>query len=119
MVTWLLKIAVIVALFGLIAIDGISVALSHEEVGDAAAQAANAGAQGYGNSKNFVGALGAAEQTARDNGQILLPHDFTVAGNVVTVTLHGKASTVWLQLIPGTASLINPTETATATLDPS
>jgi hypothetical protein len=117
-VTWLLKVAVTVALLGMIAIDGISVALAHEQIGDAASQAASAGAQGYG-THNFAGALSAAEQTAKDNGATLLPKDFSVVGNTVTVTLHGKTTTIWLHLVPGTTALLNPTETATAPLDPS
>ncbi len=119
MVTWLVKVAAIVAVLGMIAIDGISVALEHVQIGDAASQAASAGAQGYGTNKNLAGALGAAEQAARDNGATLLPSDFSLVGNTVTVTLHGKTATIWLHLVPGTNALLNPTETAIAHLDPS
>ena len=117
MVTWLLKVAVFVAVLGLIAIDGISVALGHVRIGDAASQAATAAAQGYGQN-NFQGALGAAERAASDNGATLLPADFSVSGNVVTVKVHGTISTVWLGHLPGTTSLLDPTEVATATLQP-
>jgi len=116
-VTWLLKVAVFVAVLGLIAIDGISVALGHVRIGDAASQAATAAAQGYGQN-NFQGALGAAERAASDNGATLLPADFSVSGNVVTVKVHGTISTVWLGHLPGTTSLLDPTEVATATLQP-
>lgn len=119
MVTWLLKVAVMVAFFGLIAIDGISTALGHQEIGDAASQAASAGSQAYGSTKTFTAALDAAEQTAKDNGETLLPRDFSIANNTVSVTLQGKVSTIWLQLIPGTTSLINPRVTASVPLDPS
>jgi hypothetical protein len=118
LVTWLVKIAVFVAVLGLIAIDGISVALGHQRIGDAASQAANAGAQGYGLQQNFAGALGAAEQAAKDNGGILLPQDFSITGNVVTAKVTGPISTIWLGLIPGTDALRNPTAVATATLAP-
>jgi hypothetical protein len=119
MVTWLVKIAVVVAVFGLMAIDGISVALGHQRIGDAAAQAASAGSQGYGLRQNYVGALDAAEQAAKDNGGVLLPQDFSIKGNVVTAKVHGSIATLWIKFVPGTQNLLNPTEVATATLDPS
>ncbi len=118
MVTWLVKVALFVGVLGLFAIDGISVALGHQRIGDAAAQAASAGAGGYGYQKNFAGALGAAEQAAKDNGGVLLPQDFSITGNVVTAKVQGTITTIWLGLIPGTHALLNPTEVATATLDP-
>ena len=117
--TWLVKVAVFVAVLGLLAIDGISVALGHQQIGDAASQAASAAAQGYGGQKNFAGALGAAERAAKDNGAVLLPQDFSITGNVVTVKVHGTIATIWLGLIPGTDALVNPTEVATASLNPS
>jgi hypothetical protein len=117
-VTWLFKVAVFVAVLGLIAIDGISVALGHQRIGDAASQAASAGAQGYGLQKNYAGALGAAERAAKDNGGVLLPQNFSITGNVVTAKVQGTIPTIWLGVVPGTGALLNPTETATATLDP-
>jgi len=116
--TWLLKVAVFVGVLGLFAIDGISVALGHQRIGDAASQAASAGAQGYGLQKNYAGALGAAERAAKDNGAVLLPQDFSITGNVVTARVHGSIATLWIDLVPGTDALLNPTEVATATLDP-
>ena len=118
MLSWLLRVAVFVAVLGLFAIDGISLTLGHQRIGDAASQAASAGAQGYGLQKNYAGALGAAERAAKDNGGVLLPQDFSITGNVVTAKVHGTIPTVWLNLIPGTDGLLNPTEVATATLDP-
>lgn|GEM_PF-2354854 len=119
MVTWLVKVALLVCVLGLLAIDGIAVAVGHQQVGDAASQAASAGAQGYGYQKNYAGALGAAERAAKDNGVVLLPQDFSISGNIVTAKVHGTISTIWLNLVPGTDSMLNPTEVATASIAPS
>jgi hypothetical protein len=117
LVIWLFKVAVFVGVLGLIAIDGISVALGHVRIGDAAAQAASAAAQGYG-LNNYKGALGAAESAAAENGATLLPQNFSISGNTVTVTVHGSISTIWLGHVPGTTALLDPTEVATAILQP-
>lgn len=117
-VHWFVKIALVTAVLGILAIDGISIALAHVRIGDAASQAASAGAQGYGTNKNFAGALGAAEQAATDNGGTLAPADFRIVGNVVTVTLHTTIKTLVIGHLPGTQGLLSASVVATATLDP-
>jgi hypothetical protein len=119
MVGWFMKIAVCAALIGILAFDGIAVALGHTRLTAAADDAATAAASGYGPSKNVSSAYQSALAAAQADGVTLTPNDLRFAGNTVTVTMTTKITTLFLGHLPKTQTWVSPTVVVTQSLDPS
>jgi hypothetical protein len=99
-VGWFARIAITLALIGLLAFDGISIGLAHAHVDDVAGQAADAAAAAYAQHPNIHAALSAAISAAGAQGA-------TIAADGLVVTRSGRTTTlrVTVDLVPGTTLL--------------
>jgi hypothetical protein len=107
-VGWFTRIVLTMAIIGVFAIDGISLALGHVRIQDAASQAASAASDAYLPHHSFEDALTAAQKTAEDNDTTL--SKFAIADGNVDLTVRGTISTTVVKHLPGTASLVSPSE---------
>jgi hypothetical protein len=108
---WLTRIALTLAIVGVIAIDGISLALGHMRITDAAGQAASAAMDAYGPKQDTSAALVAAQQAARDNDTTV--SNLLIANGNVSVTVHGTISTFVVGHLPGTTDIVAPSASVT------
>lgn len=111
MVGWLTKIAVTFAIVGVLGFDGISLALGHVRIQDAAGQAATAASSAYGAKQDVAAATAAAQKAALENDATLAALQF--AGGNVTATVHGSIGTLLVKHLPGTHDLVSPTAAVT------
>lgn len=110
-VGWLVKIVIGFVLIGVLATDGISLALGHLHAQDSASDAATAAQAAYGPTDNFVAARAAAEKSAASNDVTLVA--LQVIGSTLKVTVTLQARTILVKHLPGTDSLVAPTAVLT------
>lgn len=108
-VGWFARIAVTLALVGMIGFDGISISVARAHVNDVASDAADAAAARYVQGFNARDALAAAVTKANAEGGTIAPDGLVItrAGHKTTlkVTVHLVASTAMLGHLPGTGTL--------------
>jgi hypothetical protein len=111
----MVKIAVTIALFGVLLFDGVSIAMAHTRVGDAAGTAATAAVQTYQATRNVAKATAAAQSAAEGADSVVVPGGVVIRKDgTVTVTVEVIANTSVLGRLPGTKTW--PTATGTATV---
>jgi Flp pilus assembly protein TadG len=117
---WFVRIAVTLALVGLIGFDCISIALARAHVHDIAADAADAAAAQYELHPSIHDALAAAMAQASTEGGTVAPDGLvlTRSGHVTTlrVTVHLVPGTALLGHLPGTGSLGETSAVAVSTV---
>jgi hypothetical protein len=113
---WLFKVALTLALLGLLAFDGIALGVAKVSSTDAAATVASTAADQYKNSKhNAEQAYQAAEQAAVDNGVTLAAKDLVFyPDGEASATVHRTVHTIVLQYLPFARSFLHITATAVA-----
>ncbi len=120
-VGWFARIAITLALVGLIAFDSISIALARAHVNDIASDAADAAVAQYVLHSNAHDALAAAIAAASVEGGIVAPDGVAItrAGRVTTlrVTVQLVPSTTLLGHLPGTGSLTQNSAVAVRTVN--
>lgn len=96
---WLTRLALVIAVLGLIGFDGIALVKTTFAAADHAGSAASAGADTYRQTKDVQQAYDAAVQAA--SGDTIAPKDFTVDPSTgkVTVTVTETAVTLWVDKI--------------------
>ncbi len=113
-VGWLGKLVVTFVILGVIAIDGITLAMGHLRIDDGATQAATAAANAYGTKHDQAAAMAAAVLAAKTDDVTVTNLVFS-DGNV-TATVHGTIKTVALRYVPGTTNLLAPDAVVTLKL---
>jgi len=92
---WLVKIALVLTIFGIAAFDTVSVASAHLTTSDDANSAASAAAADYQTSHNIQSALSAAKDAITNANEVLLSNSLTInADGSATVTVERKITTV-------------------------
>ena len=99
MLGWLTKIALVLAVFGILAFDGIAVAQGHVVVATDADDAALAARDAYGPKHDLEGAYQAALDSLAEQGDVLVPDGFTFNAKtgVFTVTAQRSVDTIVLK----------------------
>lgn len=110
-VGWLVKIVIGFVLIGVLATDGISLALGHQHAQDSASDAATAAQAAYGPTDDLAAARVAAEKSAAANDVTLVA--LQVVGGTLKVTVTLQARTILVKHLPGTDSLVAPTAVLT------
>jgi hypothetical protein len=105
-VGWLGKLVVWFVIMGVVAIDGVTLAMGHLRVDDGATAAATAAANAYGSKHDETAARAAAAAAAQTDGTTLTSLVF--ADGNVTARVHGTIKTVALRYVPGTKALLAP-----------
>jgi hypothetical protein len=112
---WMVKIAITIAVVGVLLFDGVTIAMAHTRVVDAANSAATAGMQAYATTKSVAKAKAAAVSAAEEADAVVVSPGVVVAKNgSVTVTVQVTVNTTVLGKLPGTKTW--PTATSTATV---
>ena len=94
-VGWLVKVALVLTLFGIAAFDTVSVGSAHLSTSDDANSAASAAAADFQTSHNIQSALSAAKDAITNPNEILLPDSLTIAADgSATVTVQRKITTL-------------------------
>lgn len=97
---WLTKLAVSLAVIGLLAFDGISLVVSRFSAADHAQTAATAGADSWAQTKDVQKAYDAALSSISGTGDSIAPTDFTVTKEgSVNLTLRREATTLLLHRV--------------------
>jgi hypothetical protein len=97
---WLAKIAVVLAVVGVIGFDGISVAAAHLSGTDDANQAASAAAFDYHMNHNAASALNAAADEITNKGEAIVPNSLSIdPDGSVHLLLRREATTLVLYRI--------------------
>ncbi len=92
---WLVKLALVLTVFGISAFDAVSVASAHLSTSDDANSAATAAAADYQTSHNIQSALAAAQDEITNPNEVLLPNSLTInRDGSATVTVQRKITTV-------------------------
>jgi hypothetical protein len=105
-VGWMTKIALAIALIGVIGFDSIALAQGHLQADDAAGQAADQAATVWSATHNYQQALIAARGIAAQDDMLIAQRDFVVhPDGSVTVTIHTRIHTTVLQYVPGIKKL--------------
>jgi hypothetical protein len=114
MVSWFLKIAVVIALLGTLAFDGITIMETRTHGEDAAADAAQAASLNFLNTQNATAAVAAGVLAAQTlDGVTVLPANVKIMSNdAVTVTVTVMPKTFIIGRLPGTTSLNTYTTSA-------
>ena len=96
MLGWLTRIALVLAVFGILAFDGIAVAQGHVVVATDADDAALAARDAYGGNQNLKSAYQAALDSLAERGDVLVPNGFTFDAKtgVFTVTAQRSVDTI-------------------------
>jgi hypothetical protein len=119
-VGWFARIAITIALVGLVSFDCISIALARAHVNDIASDSADAAAVQYQLHPNAHDALAAAMAQAGTEGGSVAPDGLVItqAGRVTTlrITVHLVPGTTLLGHLPGTGSLTETTAVAVRTV---
>ena len=94
---WFTKIAVVLALFGLVTFDAVSVGIAKMNASDNAAEAAGFGADAWSQTHDVRSAYQAASAYAEEHGSTIDPKKFVIdADGTVHVTLTHEATTLLL-----------------------
>jgi hypothetical protein len=98
---WLTKLAVTLAVLGLIAFDGIALVSAHFNAADHANTVAGVAADTYKGSRNVQQAYDAASAEAAKNDESVDTTTFRVqpTDGKVTLVLHRTATTLWMQRV--------------------
>lgn len=92
---WLVKLALVLTLFGVTAFDAVSVASAHLSTSDDANSAASAAAADYQTTHNVQSALAAAQDEITNPNEVLLPSSLVInPDGSATVTVQRKITTV-------------------------
>ena len=92
---WLVKVALVLTIFGISAFDTVSVASAHLSTSDDANSAASAAAADFQTSHNIQSALSAAEDAITNPNETLLANSLTIhPDGSATVTVQRKITTV-------------------------
>ena len=98
---WLTRLTLVVALFGLLAFDGIALVKTSFTAADHATGAAKAAADTYRSTKNAQAAYDAAVATVDPASEGIDPKTFSVnpADGRVTLEVKSEAVTLWMQYL--------------------
>lgn len=97
---WLTKLAATIALFGLLAFDGIALATATFNATDHANTAASTAAEVYKSTRDLQAAYNAALLEVVEDNETVEATTFRVGPDGhVTLRLHREAATVWMQRI--------------------
>ena len=92
MLGWLTRIALVLAVLGILAFDGIAVAQGHVVVATGADEAALAARDAYGPKHNLEGAYQAALDSLAAHGDVLVPNGFSFNAKTGTFTVTAQRS---------------------------
>lgn len=110
---WLARIAIVVAIVGVIGFDAIAIAQVHVRADDAAGQAADQAATTWQATHDFAKAVRVAQTAAAQDDMTVAAKDVKVQPDgSVTVTVHGHVDTTVARYVPGAKNLTNATSTA-------
>lgn len=94
-VGWLVKVAVVLVLFGITAFDAVSVGSAHLTTSDDANTAASAAAADFQTSHNINSALSAAQDAITNASEVIVPGSLSIARDgSATVTVQRKITTL-------------------------
>jgi hypothetical protein len=96
---WLLKLALSLAIFGLVAFEAGAIVVAKVTIEDIAGDAVAAAAQEYGTSQNQDAAEKAAREVAESKGAVLEAFSVVENGKAVVVTLSKPAKTLFVHRI--------------------
>jgi hypothetical protein len=108
---WLGRIAITVALVGIMLFDGIAMIRGHLHAENTAQAAADAAASTFTSTHDYEAALTAARTAAIDGDETMSATGFSIAHGFVIVTLDGHVDTLILGHVPGLSGAANPTIT--------
>lgn len=92
---WLIKVALVLVVFGVTAFDSVSVASAHLSTSDDANSAASAAAADFQSSHNIQSALSAAKDAITNPNEVLLSNSLTIhPDGSATVTVERKITTL-------------------------
>src|SRR4051794_24086284 len=110
---WITKIAVTVALVGIVGFDAIALAQGHVRADDAAGHAAEEAATTYGANQDVQKAVLAARTAAAEDDMTVTAKDVKIfADGTVVVTVRAHIDTTLLRYVPGVTKLSDVTVTA-------
>ena len=97
---WMTKLALTMAVLGLIGFDGVSLVAAKFSAADRATTYANDAAGLYRTSKNIDTTYAAIVAEAKDKGDTVDIKTFSVAPDgIITLTMHHTAKTIWMQKV--------------------
>jgi type II secretory pathway pseudopilin PulG len=100
-VSALTRVLVVLAVLGVLAYDGVVVAINQVSIHDEAQNAAQAGHEALASTKDAQAAYAAVLAYAAKHGETVVPRSFRVgAHDTVTVELSRSAPTLVLQVVP-------------------
>jgi hypothetical protein len=92
---WLVKLALLLAIFGIAAVDAVAVGSAHLTTTDDANSAASAAAADFRTSHNVASATSAAADAITNPSEQIVPGSLVIAGDgSVTVSVQRKITTV-------------------------
>lgn len=92
---WLIKVALVLVVFGVTAFDSVSVASAHLSTSDDANSAASAAAADFQSSHNIQSALSAAKDAITNPNEVLLSNSLTIhPDGSASVTVERKITTL-------------------------
>jgi uncharacterized membrane protein YebE (DUF533 family) len=110
---WLARIALVVAIVGVIGFDAIAIAQVHVRADDAASQAADQAATTWQATHDFARTVLVARTAAAQDDMTVAAKEVKVQPDgSVTVTVHGHVDTTVAKYVPGVQDLTNATSTA-------
>jgi len=110
---WLARIAIVVAIVGVIGFDGIAIAQVHVRADDAAARAADDAATTWLATHDFTKTVLVARKDAAEDDMTVVAKDVRVLPDgSVTVTVRGHVDTTVARYVPGVKNLTSATSTA-------
>lgn len=112
---WLTRLLVVLAIFGVIAFEAVSLGVAHVRTQDLAAEAAREGSQDYHRNKNVQSAYQVAVAIAAQKQGTIEPEEFFVEDDgTVQVTVHREAGSLVLYRFGATRKWLQVEETARA-----
>lgn len=111
---WLTKLALSVAVFGLVAFDGIALVTTHFQAADHAETAALAAADTWKSTHDVQAAYNAAVAEVDASGETIDAKSFKVdaSDGHVTLTLHHEAATLWMHRVGPLKKYVDVSATA-------
>lgn len=99
-VGWLVKVALALAIFGLVAFNALAIGSAHLSTSDDANSAASAAAADFQNSHNAASAESAAEQAITNPSEKIVPNSVVIAQDgTVTLSVQRTITTVLMESI--------------------
>ena len=117
---WLTRLAAVLAIFGLLAFDGVALVKTNFTVADHATTAAKTAADSYHQSHDAQAAYDAAVAEVTPDGETIDPKTFSVnpADGKVTLKVKGEAVTLWMQYLGPLKKFRAVTQTGTGSPSP-